>query len=725
MNLYHFYKYPLVLISLILLSINCYADSWQTNLEWNSTLNSSGTYFSTLSKDGRTVIMSTWANPQWSAGDAYKIDQDGNITNLGRLGGSRTYVRSVSEDGQVITGSSKLTNDYQRAIKYTEQTGLINLGTLPGHDESYGEAVSADGSTIIGFSRSFDEPYKTAAFKHTNQNGLVNLGTLGDGNTVGNALSADGSVIVGFSYINFANGQYHAFKYTDEGGITDLGTLGGLSSNATHVSEDGKVIAGTSLTQPNSTYFNTFKYTDEGGMINIGTLGGNSTEISSLSADGSTIVGSASDFNTTRAFKHTDKTGIIALDTNTLYSKATDTNYDGSVIVGSAGFKVGQTRAFWYSDASGMIDLGTIEEYDSEAYAVSKDGSIVLGQVVKKTGNERSNHVVLWQVNHKKDEPNEPNEPNIISPPVDLDNTYTELDNIANQAQSMLDFRHARLSNLVQQNCVVTVGRICVGAFAGQSYGKQIKQTDIGILLAIKLSEQWQLGTVADFATNTDLPHYYHRTGNNNPGIALYLDYAQKPEQGIHARMATAYVKDSVTIKRPTLSYTEAGQGDAVVKGLLHHLDMGYQFKFTKIGVKPYLSLQYSNISRSAYKEDDSISFPVRFSQMGERRTTVGLGLKVHYPLTSKLQLNTDIGMDKDIHNNRQSYLAHLTQTQNFNLPSVYVQQQDKNPYRPYAALGLRYQSNPNTALLLNSSWSEQSYRSEVMRLQLSLHHSF
>ena len=73
------------------------------------------------------------------------------MTDLGTLGGTNSIAYSVSADGSVIVGESKITgNSATHAFKYSGTT-MTDLGTLGGTN-SYAKGVSADGKVIVGYS---------------------------------------------------------------------------------------------------------------------------------------------------------------------------------------------------------------------------------------------------------------------------------------------------------------------------------------------------------------------------------------------------------------------------------------------------------------------------------------------------------------------------------------------------------------------------------------------
>lgn len=55
----------------------------------------------------------------------------------------------VAADGSIIVGSKPEGRD-RLAFRWTEATGIVNLGTLPGHNNSFARDVSSDGMVVVG-----------------------------------------------------------------------------------------------------------------------------------------------------------------------------------------------------------------------------------------------------------------------------------------------------------------------------------------------------------------------------------------------------------------------------------------------------------------------------------------------------------------------------------------------------------------------------------------------
>jgi probable HAF family extracellular repeat protein len=191
-----------------------------------------------VSADGRVVV-------GWSGGtydnQATRWTQNG-IERLGYLGGYTdwSYAYGASADGSVVVGDS-----YGHAFRWTQSSGMVGLGNLPGQTYSYARDVSANGSIVVGYS---GLPSEYQAFLWTLSGGMVGLGYLpGQITSYGYGVSPDGSIVVGES-----GGK--AFIWDSVNGMQDLKNLlmilyglnldGWSLSEAYDISADGKTIVG-------------------------------------------------------------------------------------------------------------------------------------------------------------------------------------------------------------------------------------------------------------------------------------------------------------------------------------------------------------------------------------------------------------------------------------------------------------------------------------------------
>lgn len=276
------------------------------------------------------------------------------------------------------------------------------LGYLPGgNNSSLATGVSADGSVVVGGSSSGSafniakgwtthNPTLIPAFegyRSTASTGMQGLGDLpgGDYYSPANAVSANGSVVVGVSNTGHGIFDYEAYRWTSNTGMQGLGDLPGgtTQSRANSVSADGSVVVGWSHSSHG--YGEAFRWTSNTGMQGLGDLPGGdfASEANGISADGSVIVGRASSGLGREAFRWTSSTGMEGLGDlsgGEFGSGANAISADGSVIVGSSRSAFGP-EAFRWTKEGGMQGLGDLlgGDYNSGAWAVSADGSIIGG----------------------------------------------------------------------------------------------------------------------------------------------------------------------------------------------------------------------------------------------------------------------------------------------------------------------------------------------------------
>ena len=226
--------------------------------------------------------------------------QGQTMTDLGTLaGGNRSQAQAVSANGSVVVGHARNTSNENRAFRWTSAEGMTDLGTLGGN-YSYAYAVSANGSVVVGYAHNTSN--ENRAFRWTSA-GMVDLGTLGGNGSYAQAVSADGSVVVGNA--DNSSNENRAFRWTSAG-MVDLGTLGGNYSIARAVSADGSVVVGHAGNASNQ--YRAFRWTSAEGMTDLGTLGGNYSYVSGVSANGTTVVGeSANALGQTRAFLYSHR----------------------------------------------------------------------------------------------------------------------------------------------------------------------------------------------------------------------------------------------------------------------------------------------------------------------------------------------------------------------------------------------------------------------------------
>jgi uncharacterized membrane protein len=193
-----------------------------------------------VSADGSVVLGMTETAPlpevfRWTAGQG--VDDPGL---------PRGDPAAMSADGSVVVGTDYAT---ARAYHWTEATGAVDLGNLPGNDlNTFASDVSADGSVVVG---SVMVPLPTddygQAFRWTEATGMVTLGPIQESDSHARAVSADGSIVVGShsdeAFIWDANHGMRSL-YDVLTGEYGLDLTGWRLQWANDISADGTVIVG-------------------------------------------------------------------------------------------------------------------------------------------------------------------------------------------------------------------------------------------------------------------------------------------------------------------------------------------------------------------------------------------------------------------------------------------------------------------------------------------------
>lgn len=267
------------------------------------------------------------------------------VVDLGSLGGFNSIAFAVNTNGDVA-GVTEITDSSFRACVLTD-TGLVDLGIIPGTAQSFGLAIDSS-SHVVG--ASYDLGGMTyRAFRAGPMTPITELGQFSPRgmNDVG--------VVVGTVRAMQADQwiSQHACVF-QSGLLTELSSLGGDTSHAFDVNNSGVIVGASTLAtqrQPHATMW------IAGSPADLGTLGGNQSEAKAINESGvavghSTLAGGApracrfaigGDGTVTRTSLGTLPGAVSS------YANAIN---DLGTIVG-----VSDSRAFVYTDAEGMLDL--------------------------------------------------------------------------------------------------------------------------------------------------------------------------------------------------------------------------------------------------------------------------------------------------------------------------------------------------------------------------------
>ena len=279
---------------------------------------------------------------------------------LGDLPGGISYSQAydISADGRVVVGQAGGVSGLE-ACRWVLPSGPESLGPTVGNVGAVADAVSDDGSLLVGSRQTSPQQFLFQAFRFSDAIGLVPLGDLPGGpeNSVASGVSSDGSVVVGQSSGTLG---IQAYRWTQETGMQALGDLPGgpFASNALGISGDGTVIIGHGNSAAG---IEGWRWTAATGMVALGDLPGGAVESSAegISRNGRFIVGFGRVPEGLEAFRWTAETGLVPLGElpgGMFQSWAEVVSNDGERIGGHSEGPGGH-EAFLWTPSLGMVPL--------------------------------------------------------------------------------------------------------------------------------------------------------------------------------------------------------------------------------------------------------------------------------------------------------------------------------------------------------------------------------
>ncbi|MEN0107371.1 MAG: autotransporter domain-containing protein [Pseudomonas sp.] len=174
----------------------------------------------------------------------------------------------------------------------------------------------------------------------------------------------------------------------------DLGVLpNGSFSQGTAISGDGALVAGVGADALDNQWL--LLWSADKGWVKVAPFTGFAT-VHAASGDGSVLVGAARLNGASHAFRWEAATGLVDLGTfGGVVSQAWGISSDGQVIVGDAANAALVRRAFRWTAGQGLQELGGLTPTGmSIAFAVSGDGAVAVGTAANSSNINRA---VLWQ----------------------------------------------------------------------------------------------------------------------------------------------------------------------------------------------------------------------------------------------------------------------------------------------------------------------------------------
>jgi len=307
-------------------------------------------------------------------------------------GGFHTsHTSGISADGRVLTGLSSSSSGLL-AYRWTADTGITALPTLPGTQGYQGGAVSPNGTYISG-AHGVINLSAYYGFVWSEQTGMVSVGSLPGGRDVTRlGYITDDGVVVGMSDFDLTStgvSLFRATKWTPQGGLeaiplpdpTDLQH----QSSALFVLDDGRVFGSSNSGR--------WLYSEDSGfeMIPVGSY------MRRISRSGDFMIGTMLDSTSPiphRARYWTPDTGEVSLAPygDDYASEALYMSDDGSIIIGrgTLGWQV------WLDQGAPILFEDLIANYGIELgdwriesiNGISEDGRTIFGNAINLSSGE-------------------------------------------------------------------------------------------------------------------------------------------------------------------------------------------------------------------------------------------------------------------------------------------------------------------------------------------------
>ncbi|MBP1851924.1 autotransporter domain-containing protein [Rhizobium halophytocola] len=572
------------------------------------------------------------------------------MEDLGSLSGGDSFAFGTNIDGSVVVGDAGTEDRHFHAFRWTEATGMEDLGTLAqngGH--SAARAVNSDGTTVVGFSETSDG--FTHAFRWT-ASGMEDLQALGGNYSYAYGVSADGSVVVGQA-ATAGDSVNHAFRWTSATNMIDLGTLAGSEaySSAYGVSSDGGTVVGESETGQG--HLHAFRWTAATGMADLGTLGGSLSYAEGVNANGNVIVGSSSQQNgESRAFRWTNATGMISVED-------------------------------WLRANGVTVDV----DFSQTAKGVSADGKVIVGETQNQTA----------YIARVMDD---------ISGVIDVDE-YTRTLAAKPNVQPSLDYADITM-NGAQGEPMRNLLAAGQQSFSITADGGRTKSDSLEGGFGIA-DISYAIGLEGGATARLSAGGLYARQDIATGGDMMLKGFHVAPEVSlpvlgdVYATFGGYYSRAGLDVKRGYLNAGSAdsshGDTDVETWGAKLRVDWHDVFALDDWSFTPYASLTYAHASMDAYTETGG-SFPASFAGVHDHETVARLGLDAVGNVTERFRLTAKLEADYRFEDRTASTGGQILGLSAFALPGQEIDQ-----FSLRAGIGAELDTAGGTAFIsLNAS---------------------
>ena len=654
-----------------------------------------------------------------------------NITDLGPLTADRVSTASaVSRDGSTVVGHESnevysLINS--RAIVWSGsgwQT-KTDLGTLKADNSgwAHAKAISDDGSVVVGsaqddredyYSRSSAVVWSGSGWSTKTDLNLPHHNT-STRESEANAVSGDGSVVVGRAYNK--DGHMHATVWSGSNWAseTDLGTLRADNLNESYaygVSSDGSVVVGSAANNNNEQRATVWSGSGWGTKTDLGTLKADNSGSSfavATNRDGSVVVGWAHNNDVSQRAAVWSGSGWgtkTELDTPEYsYSFASSVSADGSVIGGTVSDVNGYPRATIWSGSNWgtKTDLGTLKTDNSgrsEVNGISADGNFAVGEA---ENDDYVTRAVVWNLR------------SLNIRPTDTANTRASLSLLSADTASLLAQRARAAENLLG-GCRADGGKFCYSAGYRRDIGHGASSRGADFAFGYGFTDNF------DAAVSLAVPARAEENGSHRlkSGVGIGLSARLHNGAGWYAVPAAAFETDKTRIRRPHLDGTESPENTVRTKGRAYSLTAGRDYGTS--GEKTlgwYAALRRTEAERPSYSEDTGLSFPFAYGAAKLKETSLAAGIKGRLPLTGKLAWYGNAEVAQRVGGGKARFTAEAP------FFGKYETERETTRTRPSVQTGVDYAFSPSAVLSLGGYVGRNAFSGTDKGIFLKLNGKF